>query len=260
MPIFGFGFTILFIGLFGYINLNASGEANEAFRSALIGVVSLQVLSMSINTVPQAISDYRNSVLMKRIGSTPIRPWMFLITISLFYSMMMILIILWALLWIAIWFNQYVNEIFVNANTDWGSFAISFIYMVITAIFIGILVMSLSKSVIASNAIGMIIFFISMFLSGTLFPLTSIVGDNPKNWLNILSYFSPFRYTNGLVSTSWMGHSIFVPYDNISIDVTGQPSKIIYYNYDFYLNWFMPLVFIAISLALSIKTFRWASR
>lgn len=75
MPIFGFGFTILFIGLFGYINLNAtSGEANEAFRSALIGVVSLQVLSMSINTVPQAISDYRNSVLMKRIGSTPIRP------------------------------------------------------------------------------------------------------------------------------------------------------------------------------------------
>lgn len=254
-PAFAFIFSAIFIGLYGYIMSSLFGSAPEevafaSFKSSLIGVVALQSMSMAINTVPQSINDFKSSVLMKRIGSTPIKPWSFIVTIASYYAIIMFIVFFWCFLWVTIWFPNDAIPIFSSIN--WGGLIFAIIYTVITSIFIGLLVVSITKSAVGSAAIGMIIFFLSMFLSGQIFPIQSITNSM---FLNVLSYFTPFRYTTGLLTMSWNGADIF----NMTqaYELNGQ---VIYNTYDLWLNWFIPLFFIVISIAISSKAFKWSTR
>lgn len=261
-PVMTFVFGAIFIGLYGLImetQFSNAGNAGDAlFKSALIGVISLQVMSFAINVVPQSINDFKTSVLLKRIGSTPIKPITFLLTVSIYYGVLMFISFFWNMLMVVIWFPSKIGIIFAGDPSvgvlaiEWGSLIFAIFYTVITSIFIGLLVVSLSKSAIASNVIGMIIFFLSMFLSGMLFPIQNIT---PNLGLNIVSYFTPFRYTTGLMTMSWNGNSIF--------DMSGSykiGEVVVYQVYDKWLNLFMPLVFIGLALFFSAKNFKWNVR
>lgn len=108
-PIMSFGFSAIFIGLFGYISLYNYPYANDIelysnLKPLMIGVIALNIMSFAINSIPQAIIDYKNSVLLKRIGSTPIKPMTFILTISFYYFVMSFLMFFWSLLWLLIWF------------------------------------------------------------------------------------------------------------------------------------------------------------
>ena len=279
-PVMNFGFVIIFIAMYGFIMKTTYG--NDAvgialFKSSLIGIIAMQTMSFAINTVPQTINDFKNSVLLKRIGTTPIKPWSFLVTAGLFYGLLVLIEFFWCFAWVAIIFNGDIGNIFgsgslssmgtsldggTTINTfsgvNWGGLVCAIIYTVVVSIFIGLLVVSITKSALGSNVVGMIIFFLSMFLSGQLFPIQNITGNTA---LNIVSYFTPFRYTTALLTISWNGGNIFDMSNAIYIQNSmGGASQLVYNTYDMWLNWFIPVVIVGASIFFSAKNFRWGNR
>jgi len=303
-PIFAYAFSAVFVGIFGYIML-ASGNI-VTFKQSLAGVIALQVMSVGINSTPQALNEFKTSVLLKRIGATPIKPWMFIVTTALYYAFIMFTVALWMLLWIVIWFGAYkvsetngmgwqgalgtvpttaptqiyhnLFQVIFNSHNDvyalpmpnhqpsinvnnptisWGGFFLSIIYTDVVAIFIGVAVVSLTKSAGRVQAISMPIFFLSMFLSGQLFPMSTICQNEV---LNGISYITPFRYTTGLIQMSWSGSNIFDMTQPFIQHVSSGATVTVYKLADLWLNFFMPFLFVGLSIFTSIKFFKWNAR
>ncbi len=300
-PIFAYAFSGIFVGIYGYIML-ASGNI-ITFKQSLAGVIALQVMSVGINSTPQALNEFKTSVLLKRIGATPIKPWMFVVTTALYYAFIMFTVALWMLLWVVIWFGAYqitaangmgvhgivthigqtppiytnLFQVIFNTQHDtyalavqgggyvavdnptisWGGFFLSIIYTDIVAIFIGVAIVSLTKSAGRVQAISMPIFFLSMFLSGQLFPMSTICQNEV---LNGISYISPFRYTTGLIQMSWSGSNIFDMAQVFQQHVASGSLITVYKIADLWLNFFMPVFFVGLSIFTAVKFFKWNAR
>lgn len=282
-PLYTFLFSAIFIAIYGAMNL----ESSFNFKTMLSGVVLMNVLSVGLNSMPAALLEFKNSVLLKRIGATNIKPWMFVMNVCVFYSTILFVSFFWAILWIVLIFGftktsseilssadgesaniLLVNFLFGNEtiylgkiliqNIQWGGVIVSLIYNILLTIGFGVFVSSIAKSSVIASGMASIVFFLSMFLGGQLFPITSINANEP---LRIFSYIAPFRYGTGLFNSAWAGENIF----SITKDFTiTNPfigtSEVSYYKYDQYLNWFIPLIFMALVTACSIKFFKWTTR
>lgn len=55
------------------------------------GSLAIPAMAVGLTAMPQAIFEFKKSALLKRIGVTKIKPWMFLTAISLFYVVIMFL-------------------------------------------------------------------------------------------------------------------------------------------------------------------------
>ncbi|WP_033159851.1 ABC transporter permease [Mycoplasmoides alvi] len=284
-----FIFTFFFIVIFGYINqailITSSSTHTKfvpalAFKSSLTGLVALMVISTGLNSIPISIMEIKESVLMKRIGSTPIKPWMFIATVTFFYFLIMIGQILLTLFTIFLFFGfqNFIlsgtaeNPVLVTGNqlffsgfnidngfvqTNWGGYIFGMTYTMLLSVFLAILIVSITKKSASASMIGSMVYFLSMFLSGMLFPLT-VISNN--NLLYDLSFISPFRYVNVLITIAWSGISIFdfnAINQNISNDVLMIGIKNIA---EVWTGYFVPLLFIVIALILSIYRFRWSTR
>lgn len=264
---FMFIFSIVFIAVFGYIFAASSNYSAEAFMASLSGIFLLQVIQGGMQSMPTAIMEFKTSVLLKRIGATPIKPYMFVLTAASFYFAMTILQIFWMLLWMLLFFSfqNFVtftgasidgySLIFGSASTiDWGGYSFSLFYGLLLAMFIGLFIASISKSALASQSIGMAFFFTNMLFAGLLFPIETI---NKIDWLSKISYIAPFRYVSALSSVAWNGvggaGSIFDP-------VGLNAASLGFQNYDNWLDLFMPIVWIGLLSFLAIKYFKWNVR
>lgn len=277
-----FVFTFFFIAIFGFINqaINTSNTGiNDGliFKAGLTGLPALMVISTGLNSIPVSIMEIKESVLMKRIGATPIRPWMFVTTVASFYFMITILQVLLSFFTFFIFFGfqtfvvdlkelnarvdvSGIQLLFtgfkvgdVNFQTNWGSYIFAMIYVLLLANFIAILITSVTKKSSSASMIGSMVFFFSMFLSGLLFPL-SVISQNIG--LNVLSFVSPFRYTNVLISLAWEGQSIFdLANLDLQPEVTGIGSIA-----EVWTGYFVPLFFIVLTIFISTKRFRWSTR
>lgn len=282
---YDFFFSIGFIGLYGYIQIEVLKKQGNGiidnpndFKNIIIGIITLEIVSAGALTMPTCIMEIKTSVLMKRIGSTPIKPWMFIITTFIYYFIVIIVVTIW-MLFITFLFFGFLNFKIYSPNASekyesiqgmkllfgsgtiagksygisWPGFIFSLLFMNFVSIFIGLLNVSTSKSTASSSIKGSMIYFISLILSGMLFPLTFITGNKV---LNIFSYITPFRYSNSLVVVSWLNGNIFDPF-NIpkNILTTSGISEI-----DLILSFIIPIIIIFISIVIMIKFFRWNTR
>lgn len=282
---YDFFFSIGFIGLYGYIQIevlkkqgNGIIENPNDFKNIIIGIITLEIVSAGALTMPTCIMEIKTSVLMKRIGSTPIKPWMFIITTFIYYFIVIIIVTIW-MLFITFLFFGFLNFEILSPNAvnnsetikgmkllfgngtiagksygiSWPGFIFSLLFMNFVSIFIGLLNVSTSKSTASSSIKGSMIYFISLILSGMLFPLTFITENKV---LNIFSYMTPFRYSNSLVVISWLNGNIFDPH-NIPQDIlkTSGLTEV-----DLILSFIIPIIIIFISIIIMIKFFKWNTR
>ncbi|WP_412032054.1 hypothetical protein [Malacoplasma muris] len=276
---YDFIFSIIFMALFGFINqaviLDGSNNVLNAmkFKDILIGLITLNVISIGSFSMPSSVMEIKVSILMKRIGSTPIRPWMFILTTFIYYFIMNSLITLWSFLWILLLFGFQKFQLILSENntqtimgydlffstgksysSEWVGLIISITYMNIISIFIGLFNLSTSKTSASLNIKGTMLYFASMLLSGMLFPL-SVITNNKV--LNVFSYLTPYRYSNSLVTISWLNGDIFNPYD--------AHTKLILENIgineiEVIISFVIPIIFVAISIGAMIKFFKWSIR
>lgn len=272
---FTFIFSVVFVAMFGHINAAQFNYGATYFMSVLSGIFMLQVIQCGMQSMPTAIMEFKTSVLLKRIGATPIKPWMFILSTAIYYFIVTVIQIFWLILWviIAFSFTQFKMQdsidpsviigtisgwdlmFGINSTVNWGGYIFSLFYASILSIFIGLFISSVSKTSQSAQIIGMMFFFVNMFLAGLLLPIGAINSILP---LRIISYFTPYRYVSGLSSTAWAtdNGNIFNP--NYLQTIAKNEMK--FEVYDNWLNLFIPLVFISLAIFVSIKFFKWNNR
>lgn len=284
-PIFTFILPIFILGIFSNISFDGGIVTIVTASASIPGLIAMMITSNAMQTVPASIQSFKSSTLFKRIGSTPIKPWMFIVGCAVFYSIVFAVEICFMLLLVVIFFStknmllypdiqeKYPKPAFeyIFSKVNWGGYILSQIYTIILSITMGLFIVSITKTTMGAQGIGMSIFFLSMFLSGQLIPLSSILGNQG---LTVISYFSPFRYTNGLQFESFVSANSSYSHYNGSNSVfsyskngwspeswevfkLGRP---MYYGGDFWANWLAPLGFIMIFGTIAIKKLHWGTR
>ena len=232
-PFFAFGFPIIFIAILGTM---------LGYDQVLGGILSIPTVTVSLTILPVALFEFRSSSLLKRIGVTPIKPWMFMLAISTYYIVIMILGTIFTLCMAMIIFSGYFNNgrlietvsiatqdpsnPLIQANlyaptfkevlnhVNWGGFIWANLMNIIVSTSLGLLISSLCKSSLSIQGISIPILILSEFLAAQVLPIGMVRNINA---LYYVSYITPFKYTTGLIVESWTGEMI-VDFNALTIE------------------------------------------
>ncbi|MGL5732842.1 MAG: hypothetical protein ACRCXE_02125, partial [Metamycoplasmataceae bacterium] len=208
-------FPLIFVALLGTL---------LGYDQLFGGAMAIASMSIALTAMPQAIFEFKRSALLKRIGVTPVKPWMFLVVAGIFYFLVMIISTFWTMgIGIAL-FSDFMDKgrevmplvkpegfdefLYLLSPTlgdtlghvDWAGFFWGVIMNIIVGISLGFVLVSTSRSTLAIQGLGIPVLIISQFLSAQVLPLPMIVD---VEFMKYMSYLSPFRYSTGLMIESF---------------------------------------------------------
>ncbi len=204
-PFFTFGLPLFFLILFYFTVGPLTKQAyNTDVKGHDIvgGYILLSSLTCGFNFLANRITEWKKSIFLKRLDTTPLTKWEFLFAIISFYFFICILGTIWMLLW----------AIIINPNQihNWGLYT-NFSYVVlglflniIIAISFALLIGGISKSSSMTEGIVTLIYFPSIFLTGFVLPI-SLLSTSPDSQtvINAIGYFIPFKYSVTLFMHGW---------------------------------------------------------
>lgn len=311
-PFFAFCFPIIFIAILGSM---------LGYDAILGGALGISAMSISLTSMPQAIFEFKKSSLLKRIGATPVKPYMFLLITGCFYFGIMLLSVVWCIIFSLLIFGiPYWNEGKVISasfrpildangiptgeyykllalpfkdvlnNVDWLGLIWGQLMAILIGASCGMFLVSISKSSIMVQAMGVTILIISQFLSAQVLP-PAMIRDVDALWY--LSYaVSPFKSSTAMIFSSWNGeltpnatlnqlaHAVtnadgtinhYIP-SLIKTNIFNVENPYWYYNTkgtgaieilstpEKYVSFFLPFIWTAIFGLISSWKFRWTTR
>lgn len=191
VPFFLVAWPIIILFLQGFAFKNVQPDPRESVH-LLIGSISMvQAMSVGIFIIPQTILEFKNSVLLKRIGATNIKPLFFVISVIIVGFIFILLAFLWTLLWAGIFFGNDYGWRFIALPEHILIASPYALLMFISSIAFGIMLASVFKSTTAFIAVSNTIFLPIAFLSGSFVPINLILASDV---LKIMTYFNPFKY------------------------------------------------------------------
>ncbi|MGL5732971.1 MAG: hypothetical protein ACRCXE_02800, partial [Metamycoplasmataceae bacterium] len=152
------------------------------------GGAAISILTIGLVFMPQSIFEFKNSTLLKRIGTTPINPAKFLVVIILFNLMLMVVSIILVFLCSFIIFAKNLNVSrmesqleetpFAGASwlqmlggADWMSFIYATFLLLSLTMIIGILLASVARSTIFIQGVGITLLMIALFVGPAALPV-----------------------------------------------------------------------------------------
>lgn len=279
-PVFAYGIPLLLVLFIGRI---------IGPEYIIPGAFAIPTLSTLLVFMPQTVFEFKNSSILKRIGATPIKPWIFLISIALFNFVIVASAFLFIFLaCFAIFYDSLAGVVeaipmspyfrpdfmYMIKHADWGNFIYASVLMMILAISIGLFIASVSRSTLFIQSIGVSLLLIVLFVGPVILPM-SMVADIPV--IKYVGYLVPLKYSIGLVIESFTtglkdsiinisGSNIWnvtVPYEVFVIfsssDNVGS-TTIVFETYDKLLNLIMPWLFLLLFSYLTSVTFSWSNR
>lgn len=210
--IFAYPIIILFLQGFAFKLVGI-----EALRSLVAGIAVTQIIAIGIFFIPQTIIDFKNSVLMKRIGASDIKALWFVSAIVAMGILSSIIAFLWTLLWAGIFFgHMYSWSLIASAHQPWSALPFLLIIFASAASF-GIMLSSVIKNFATYITVSNIIYFPIAFLSGG---LTSMYLIANNNILQYVKYINPFNYCVSPFIDSWIGKFSFNVNNGINLAVS----------------------------------------
>lgn len=156
----------------------ASKDLNY-FDFVLVGLIGMALMNSSIQGLGVNMAKYRESKILKRLTTTPLKSWKFIIA-EVLSRLVINLIQITLILLVGIYgFHAHIN----------GSIILIYIFGLIGAILfqsIGFVVASVSKTVSAAEGMAVAITIPMMFLTGVFFPI-----DTLPTWLYNIVRFLP---------------------------------------------------------------------
>ncbi|MFC4908179.1 ABC transporter permease [Actinomadura gamaensis] len=199
----------------------AGQSAAEYIASIDVGLV-LVVLGFTI--LPSVVSDYREKGVLRRLGTTPVRPSRLLAAQLLIYAVSAVLVVAMIVL--------LGNAVFgtpVPGRFGWFVLAV---LLGMGALFgIGLVVAAVAPSGRAGSAIGMSLFFPSMLLGGVYIP-----REKEAAAMRAVGDYTPLGATLKTVRDSWQG-------------LDPRPAQLA-----------ALAAYAVVALAAAVKFFRWESR
>lgn len=232
-PFFAFGFPLIFVAILGTL---------IGYQSMFAALISISSIAVALAAMPQAIFEFKQSTLLKRIGITPIKPWMFLLTAAGYYVGIMIIgtIITFSLSLLIFMGNFDVGKEIAKttvqipgvlapvtdvpvlafsisdilANTNWGGFIWSLLMCIIISTSLGMMIMSVSKNIMMISGLGVPILILSQFLAGQVLPFSML---RPVDALWYMSYITPLKPAVSMLVESSQGtfKSLYDPANNV---------------------------------------------
>lgn len=178
----------------------------------LANALSIPIICTGAIIVPQTIFEFRNSVILKRIGATNVKPIVFMGAIVLYFTSFMIISLIVNLLVSMLYiYIVYGNEptfgkvdfYGIYNSPDYLSWSFAQFLTICMSLSIGFLSASVLKSVLAIQTFGLLLIIASMFVGGAMVPFSMVV-DIPV--LRYLSYITPYKYTSELAIESWFAN------------------------------------------------------
>lgn len=191
------------------------------YDSMFAGFMATPAIAVSMCSMPQAIFEFKQSTLLKRIGSTPIRPWMFLGAAGAYYVLIMIIGIIFSFLMsLAIFSGNFTvgrATSFGSSNLpllalsikstlsaiNWGGFIWGNIMNIMVGVTFGLMFVSVCKSGAMISGIGIPVLIISSFVTGQYIPMAMLKSGDGV--LYNLGYITPFKGSIGLMLESFSG-------------------------------------------------------
>lgn len=241
-PFFAFIFPLIFIGILGSM---------LGYDAILGGALGISTMSISLTSMPQAIFEFKRSSLLKRIGATPVKPYMFLLVTGAFYFVIMFASVIWAIIFALMIFGipywdsgKVVVDQVLAANgsvitpeiralsfsetlskVNWGGMFWAQIMAILVGASCGMFLVSTSKSTIMIQSIGVTILITSQFLSAQVLP-PAMVRNVDALWFSSYA-LSPYKSTTSMLLESWNGE-LFSENGSIYTQVLDDAGKIAY--------------------------------
>jgi len=221
---FALFFPVLTILFFGY--LNRGGQVGDvSYASFLIaGGVGMVVSSAAFENLGVTLARQRDDGILKRLGGTPLRPWMLVGAKVLTAAA---LILAQAVIMIA------VNVVLFGAQVT-GSFAWGFVTLLVGVFSfatMGLALAGLSRDTDVASAAARALSLPMQFLCGTLFPLAAM----PPVLRQIADVLPLTYFVNALRGAILFG---------------GGPAE-------YARDWLVLLGCLAVAFVVAVKTFRW---
>ena len=283
-PFFAFFFPLIFISILGSL---------LGYDQVLGGSLIIGPIGISLITLPNSIFEFKKSSLLKRIGSTPIKPLFFMLTIGFFYVIVMIISLIWSFIFALIMFSQYwdVGRVIKEATdtipavlapsfsevlniVNWGGVIWGQLMSIMTGVAVGMVLASFARSSMMVMSIGTIILILTEFLTAQVLPPAMIVNIDIL-WFG--GYFlTPFKPSTSIILESWNGtttinelfqinFSTANPFDLntpwVYFDAGFLPKEIIILqSWEKWLNIFLPFIWFITLIFISMRKFKWSTR
>lgn len=205
VPFFLIVYPILILGIQGESVRNTGANVTEtidAIKQMVAGIAIVNIISVGIFIIPQTIIEFKLSVLLKRIGATNIHPLFFVSAVIIIGVFASIISFLWTLLWGGIYFGGTYGWSNIALPSQIAASIPWIIIIFITTIALGIMLASLFKTITSFIAVANVLYLPIAYLSGSIMPITWITSSKV---LNIISYFSPFKYSTMPYFQCWSG-------------------------------------------------------
>ncbi len=261
------------------------------------GGVAISVLTIGLVFMPQSIFEFKNSSLLKRIGTTPINPSKFLIVIVLFNLLIMASSIIFMFIFSFLVFkdNLYESKIFPPADgspyvgigwvdtlksVHWGSFLYSTLLLILLTMIIGLLIASVATSTLFIQGVGITLMMLAFFIAPAVLPVGMVASVDA---IKYSGYILPFKYPISLMIESFNGfdpasqtehfimntnhsniwdinteYTIFNTFGGLSGNSDGE--LVVFKKIDKILNQAMPYFFIILFGYFAIGKFSWSTR
>ncbi|AGR41979.1 ABC transporter ATP-binding protein/permease [Spiroplasma diminutum] len=205
VPFFLFFFPLILLFLEGFAFKSMDKEG--IFLHNIVGSLAImQIISVGIFIIPQTILEFKNSVLMKRIGATNIKPFFFILTVVIMGIFFMLVGFLWTLLWAGIMFGGDLGWSTISLPVQIGASIPFLLLTLVQSISLGMLLASVFRSTTAYIAVSNILYMPIAFLGGSFIPI-NVIMDSPI--LKYATYINIFKYSTEPFNNAWAGKFVF---------------------------------------------------
>jgi len=286
------GFMLLFFALEQSNDVN-NGIPSTSFISGLPSFISLSIFPFMLMTLPQMHTDFKNSILLRKIRISNIGKYNYFLLIFGYSTVMSLFFTLITFLAFLAFGNESLFEVLpksIDAPTnisgisliqsiDWLGLIYGIIMLIISGVPLGLFIGIISKSPMVAQLIGLTIFMLSLTLSGQFIPLSVIAQITGLEYVIL---FSPLNYALSLINSATIPLIKFVSNDalppeimsfeifkNNIFDLT-TPFKIndlrgmgditLFATWHKGLNLFFPLLVSGSFITLDSYFFKWSSR
>ena len=261
-----FVISFMFLLVFGSI-LKASmvGVPDEFVRQAMTGLFGSLLVMIILNSGMYSFGYsfflIKESVLLKRIGSTKITKMGAIFAYTLSGFTMLSINILWLFL-AAFLLSGDVIGLIPSLNWDagaqgWTGVIFGIIVAAIVSYITAFFFVSICKNSEIYNLVITLYFFIALFLGGGI----SFTSEPSPEWMTWIGRCTPVGWNISFVSDAMLGNNVWDFANGYSyvtgVTPLGEPIKTEVESWKAILNAFLPLVFAGVMLGITTKTFKW---
>ena len=267
LPVMSFIFPIFYVAIIGGVWSLFSQLTPSIILPA---AWSIGIITTTLLCIPQMIFDLQSSVLIKRLGVSKYKPWMFYLLLIAFFIVINFFsyLFLIATSYLVLMNNAlFVTDLLVNAN--YWEVLYSLFISFIMGLSIGLFLVNVCKTTVQIQIIGSIILIISVGVSGMLVPIAFLYNINYL--YRIITLISPFTYTNSLLTESWFHYHVFFNVLHSSIFSPGTPyvsgvlnsvgtSTILFVTWQKWLNLLVPVILTIGFMGFNLSMFTYKVR